>query len=937
MNDRIREFIEKRHYERAKEELERVVNSGNATDSERLEYLQVRLVLGDGETVIKDVYAFQRNCQDENVGREFDKIGSAVIEERVDDYVREFLSSFEASEKTSGILDDMGGIFDEEVIGGENVHGCLKRLEATINTDERRIAEYKLSGATLNTHILLQGKRGSGKTLFTQRISRFICEKGIRTKEEPIFVSASGLKEAKDIVALEKHSDEVLVIDNIDDLVFYDSEGIKEYIKKDIIRAIDELMVNKADDLTIIITGSCEACEEMIRLYRDIENHFFERVEINDYTAEELFRMMNVIAQRKGFVMKPECKEQLLQMLGIQRRASNFMNGHSLEKYLEMARKKLSIRIQEDALLRDRDSNLLVALEPEDFKSEDDRSVEDLLEELNRLTGLRQVKAEVKSQIAKMKVELMALQAGAKGRGGHGSLHTVYVGSPGTGKTTVAQLVGRIYSAMGILPNGGKKVQTVSRADLVGKYQGHTAKLVREVCDRADGGVLLIDEAYSLVNSSEDTFGKEAVDVLIQEIENRRDSLMVILAGYPEPMEDFLRTNPGFKSRIPNILHFEDYTVAELTEIFIGMMDKKGFFPANREVTNAIKNLIEQKSKEPDFGNGRGVRNLYEKVTTIQRERLAKEHEECEKNGGDPDSLKYDEFTIDDINTLMDNIVKESETIEYLMEQLNNMTGLQTVKRQVREMIDSMSYIELAKAKDIKLKRDQGTMHMIFSGNPGTGKSTVASLIGKIYVKLGVLKKNTIISCERKDLVGQYQGATARIVADKAAQADGGILFIDEAYQLHLDDKDTFGMEAIGTLLSIVEEKRDSLMVILAGYDEDMDEFLNTNPGLRSRFPTTIRFTDYSIDELTEIFSTKCKSEGFLLEDGVIETVKEEIKTRSERGKREFANARGVRNILDQIIIQQRSRVVQMYKDENNISKEDMLTIVKSDVEGIRI
>ncbi len=274
----------------------------------------------------------------------------------------------------------------------------------------------------------------------------------------------------------------------------------------------------------------------------------------------------------------------------------------------------------------------------------------------------------------------------------------------------------------------------------------------------------------------------------------------------------------------------------------------------------------------------------------------------------------------------------EEKTIEQLLEELERLEGLQSVKKQVNDMVNSMKYINLMKERGLNPGRNQGTMHLIFSGNPGTGKSTVASLLGQIYVKLGVLRKNTFILAKRSDLIAQYMGQTAARVANKVAEADGGILFIDEAYQLYNGEQDSYGEEAIGTLLSLVEEKRDSLMVILAGYTENMDEFLEVNPGLRSRFPNIIEFTDYSVDELLRIFEKMAATDGKKLEDGVLSLVKQEIESRRAGNEKEFANARGVRNILDEIILKQRSRIVKEEIEGKEHTNEELVMIKKDDV-----
>jgi SpoVK/Ycf46/Vps4 family AAA+-type ATPase len=675
--------------------------------------------------------------------------------------------------------------------------------------------------------------------------------------------------------------------------------------------------------------------EKMKYLNKTIEDQIFDEIYLEPYSTDDLYQIMEFLANKKGFHIHDSCKRNLENYIDTQRKASGFLNSIALNRYLETAKKRLADRFVDTESEMDEKERIeaLWTFMPEDFETESDQNVKELYEKLLHLHGLKTVKAEVKQQMDRIKVDMIARQAGASGNDKRGTLHTIYMGDPGTGKTTVAEIVGKIYCAMGLLPKGNQKITTVSRADLVAPYLGQTARQVKEVCERSDGGVLFIDEAYSLYNSSNDTFGKEAVDTLIQELENRRDSMMIILAGYENEMEEFLKTNPGFKSRVPNVIHFDNYDVADMVSIFEEMMVKENFYWKDLDAPNLVTNLIEVKSKEPDFGNARGVRNLYEKVKSIQRGRLGKELEEFEKQGNsDMNSLEYDVFTKEDIQSAHDSILKESKSIEELLEELNGLTGLEGVKHQVADMVNSMNYIKLAKSRNIDLGRNQGTLHMVFSGNPGTGKTTVAKFLGEIYVKLGVLKKSTFIQAERSDLIGQYQGHTAQLVANKAAEADGGILFIDEAYQLCLDEHDTFGNEAVGTLLSLVEEKRDSLMVILAGYSDDMETFLRTNPGLRSRFPNVIEFTDYTLDEMVEIFVKNCQKESMVLEEGVELLVKNQIERHVEKNQREFANARGVRNLMDQIIVRQRSRIVRENADGKVHTDEDFLMIKKEDI-----
>ena len=331
----------------------------------------------------------------------------------------------------------------------------------------------------------------------------------------------------------------------------------------------------------------------------------------------------------------------------------------------------------------------------------------------------------------------------------------------------------------------------------------------------------------------------------------------------------------------------------------------------------------------PDFGNARGVRNVWQQVLQAHRVRL---HKEGAKGENLP-ANEYVAITPEDIQAIQAQIDMEEKTIQELLDELNAMEGLQEVKDEVNKMVYSMRYREYVSGRNIAAGRKTGTMHLVFSGNPGTGKSTVAKLLGQIYVKLKVLKKNTFILAKRSDLVAQYMGQTAARVANKVAEADGGILFIDEAYQLHNGENDSYGEEAIGTLLSLVEEKRDSLMVILAGYTENMKDFMSVTPGLKSRFPNTINFADYSVPELLTIFRTMAEQEDKILEDGVLPLVEKVICERKERDAREFANARGVRNILEEVILRQQYRIMDGVDHGIEYTDEECRTIKKEDIQ----
>lgn len=252
---------------------------------------------------------------------------------------------------------------------------------------------------------------------------------------------------------------------------------------------------------------------------------------------------------------------------------------------------------------------------------EPEKSLEELMAELNELTGLQSVKEDVNSLINLLRIRKIRKERSMKDI--PVSMHLVFTGNPGTGKTTLARLLAKIYHALGALSKG--QLVEVDRSELVGGYVGQTAIKTQEVINSALGGVLFIDEAYSLVaGRGEGDFGREAVDTLLVEMENHRDDLAVIVAGYPAPMEEFLQSNPGLRSRFNKFIFFPDYTPDELYDIFTGMVDKNGYKLSDQAAQKAKKIFTDlYEYRDDTFANGRTVRNFFEKTMIAQANRLA--------------------------------------------------------------------------------------------------------------------------------------------------------------------------------------------------------------------------------------------------------------------------------------------------------------------------
>ena len=264
------------------------------------------------------------------------------------------------------------------------------------------------------------------------------------------------------------------------------------------------------------------------------------------------------------------------------------------------------------------------------------------------------------------------------------------------------------------------------------------------------------------------------------------------------------------------------------------------------------------------------------------------------------------------------------EKMEDLMAELDSYIGLQTVKEEVHNLINMVQVYKLRREHD--LPTTDMSLHMVFTGNPGTGKTMMARMMARIYRSLGILSKGQLVEVDRSGLVAGYVGQTALKTQKVIEKAMGGVLFVDEAYALNGKSENDFGQEAIDTLLKAMEDHRDDLVVIVAGYTDLMDKFIHSNPGLESRFNRFLLFEDYSLDELMAIFKMRC-GKGYTLSPEAEPLVRDYIAEESADGDG-FGNARGVRNIFEHILVAQNNRLAKM----ESVTREDLMTLLPEDV-----
>jgi SpoVK/Ycf46/Vps4 family AAA+-type ATPase len=555
------------------------------------------------------------------------------------------------------------------------------------------------------------------------------------------------------------------------------------------------------------------------------------------------------------------------------------------------------------------------------------RTADQALDDLEKMIGLGPVKLEVNRLLASLEVDAKRREQGMQVTAV--SRHMVFTGPPGVGKTVVAQAIADIFRALGILRKG--HIVNADRSTLVAGYIGQTATKTLEVCKSALDGILFIDEAYALApkDAGSGDFGREAIETLLKFMEDNRDRIIVIVAGYPQEMRRFIDANPGLQSRFRMTIDFPSYEAGELVQI-LRLMTKQNGYDLPPELDEKLIPWLEANRKRENWGNAREMRSLIEHAMGAQASRIS----------GDPNAdlrkLELVDFA-DTIGSVQKSSgltpgriikvepkkVEAERTADQALDALERMIGLDSVKGEVNTMIATL--------EAEKRRRDQGmpvtpiSRHMVFTGPPGVGKTVVARAIGDIYRALGVLRKGHVVETDRAGLVAGYIGQTAPKTLDKCKEALDGILFIDEAYALTPRDGSDFGKEAIDTLLKFMEDNRERIIVIVAGYPNEMLGFIGTNPGLEGRFTKTIEFPAYSSDELIRIVRSMAASAEVDLPDAAVDKIKPWI---ADRIKSEsWGNGRSMRTLLERAI---EAQAVRLAKDP----AADLKQLAVSDVEA---
>ena len=820
-------------------------------------------------------------------------------------------------------LDDILGDLDH-YIGMDEVKQAVREIALTVHNNVKRAQRGLGEQEKMGIHIVLTGNPGTGKTTIARKLGEILESIGYLDSGHVVEVDRSKMvspyqgETPKVVDSLcDKAMGGILFVDEAYTLAPLSQSGERDNQGA---QALEQLMKRMEDDrgkFVVIAAGYRTEMENLFRINVGFRSRFSYFLNIEDYTPDQLYQIMEVFAREKKYRFAPDAQELTLKMITeiYNAREKDFANGRTMRQLFDKIVAKQAERLQ-TVDISTLSNEQLMTITVNDIPYEAPKAVDyrECLAKLDGMVGLASVKKEISNLAAFLNLQIRRGESNTfQGK------HYVFTGNPGTGKTTVARIMADVFRSLGILSRG--QLVEADRSKLVAGYSGQTAIKTNQLIDSAMGGVLFIDEAYTLKSNDQDSFGSEAIDTLLKRLEDDRGKFICIVAGYTDNMHDFIDTNPGLKSRFTQTIHFEDYTPDELTQIFINLASGKKF-TVDEETRGAIHRQFEQLylRRDKNFGNAREARRIFDQAVERQSQRLITEM-------NNPNFTNEDMYRI----TVADLAVGQSEKIRPLDEVLNELDdfiGMLSVKNMIRRLAVQSMFMKQRAALGAG-KVQQMAMNFILTGNPGTGKTSIARKMGEVLQSMEILPTSRVIEASRATLVGKYMGETPKIVNNMCDKAMGGILFIDEAYTLSAEN-DPYGKEAIDTLMKRMEDDRGKFVVVAAGYRDEMENFLAVNPGLASRFSHKMHIDDYTADELSEIYIKMASKDNYKLSDEAKSRLLDVTAHMVYNKNKNFGNAREMRNLLDSTIQQLSLRVSLMSPSE--VTQETYQLILPEDI-----
>jgi ankyrin repeat protein/replication-associated recombination protein RarA len=820
-----------------------------------------------------------------------------------------------------------------------------KMLEIARAIDVRKRQGIDRAHEKTRHHVIFKGNPGTGKTTVARFYARFLVEVGEipegagfyeHTGTDLTTLRLEGVKTYIDDI-VENRGGGVLFVDEAYQLQRDSMHGHK------IADHLVAEMENRRDKLVVIFAGYKKDIEKLLELNTGLasrfgENHFL----FEDYSDEELLSILrghvakiNKNARGGNFRFEDEKHARIaITRIGTGRGTEGFGNARAVETFVQSMLLRLRGRIARkegpsDIFLLARDD--VLGARPDDSALERSRAYRKLM----GMHGLEKVKQRVQALVDIVRENAVREEREEKPL--PMTLNAVFIGNPGTGKTTVARLYGELLHDLGVLSKG--EYHEKKRADLVGEAVGQTAQRTKGAIEAARGSVLVIDEAYALLQSSRDgagalangsdIYGQEAIDTIVGEVHNNAgDDIAVVLVGYVEETRRMINTaNPGFQRRFPcddsSAFVFHDYDDDALLAILTDKLAREDLRADLDDRFAAIEVLSKQRDK-PNFGNAGAVNTLLS--TALERQQGRIKPLLATVNPEDRAQLTSTLVAADfDPKLAADH---EPVNVDTLFDDLIGCHAIRDVVDKFTALIDDARVMGHTPDVDYTF---------MFTGNPGTGKTTAARRMGQLFHAMGIIATDEVLEIPPESFqtgfVGQAPAATRKMFDE----ALGKVLFIDEAYKLNPKNGGPFMKEVLDAIVSVITEPKykGKVVVVLAGYEKDIHELLAVNAGLTRRFTETVHFYDLKPEEALEILRIKLAKRGRTLcveddaEDvalerfkvltklphwgngGDVETVtKDIIAAISQRCKREqggkrsrtFATAQDVAAAMDQMV-----------------------------------
>ncbi|GKY97164.1 hypothetical protein MPSEU_000674800 [Mayamaea pseudoterrestris] len=683
---------------------------------------------------------------------------------------------------------------------------------------------------------LLMGNPGTGKTTFAKLYGRLLKELGFLSIGGVVMKAASdfvgshvGESQSKSNAILEGAKGKVLIVDeaySLDDNL---------YGKQVLDTLVEKVQGTSSDDIAVLLVGYEVQMIKMIenqnpglaRRFPKDQAFYFE-----DYSENELLEILDSYLKVNEVNADFSFREKALDILQIQKKQTHFGNAGSVETLVNKAMLKAAKRASETNFILNRN-------DIEDPGLARGERHADPLSQLDQLYRMDKVKA----KLNKMRLDWDVQQ---REGGDEPTLgHFVFLGSPGTGKTTVARAMADILFGLQLLPSN--KIVETSAKNLTADFVGHTKTKVNDALKEAKGGILFIDEAYGL---GEGQYGIEACDTLVAAMTSKDFSdVIIVIAGYSTEINRMLDTNVGLKSRFTNFFEFEDWKPDDCVHYFTSLASKEGFV-LQETVAAVMHEGCSRICQLDGWGNGRDVVQIWKETKSNRSERVH--------------SVPVIEKSIaeSDVKSALESMVMARiGKISNLDPNHDPLSDLETLFRmeKIKEKVE-----RLRKTWAVARREGNGLPtlgHFVFTGSPGTGKTTVARSIARVLFGLGLKPSDKVVEVAALDLQGQHVGQTAPKVREKLREAKGGLLFVDEAYNL---SKGSFGAEACDTLVAgMTSEDYQDVTIVIAGYPYEIDEMLRANSGLRSRFQHFFEFPDWDPQDCASFFDRCCQRDGF--------------------------------------------------------------------------